>query len=900
MKLFSEKAVLLLLAAGCWLLATGSTAWAANPFSNPGMEAGVSLTTGSLENVWQPMGNNYSSAIYTWDATVSHSGTHSLKVQGVGNVGDGNPAGWTQFAPCTPGVKYSTGVWVLTQSAYSPGWIGGPSSVTMNISFLDSGLNGVGGTYGIAAYVTDSMRTLAGWTYLPIADVVTPAGASFISIGLGGVFQDTSIIWFDDVVCNPVSWAGVVRPTQLFQKSASSVVWAEHQNADVLQTDAAPSGSVPGSPLQLLTAVQGERTAFQLVVQPIGTGWTNTTITQGSWSGPSAAPGSVEVDHVLYVSIPAAVSGSNDRGGLIPDPMPVEQGVTLAAGVNSPWMINVDVPLGTTPGVYICTFSVNNNGTLVASVPVQLTVLNCSIPATPTFWNIGNINGSLFTFEDPANNKNHVQIIKNYINNCKIYRCNPGGAYAGLENQDADPPGSTGTSFSDSLSGSTVTVSGLANSETLWAYMARLGMADWPVRGNFGGAGGAWVSLGFAGQGGPTQFTDSTNTQYTSAFANIATQQLTQIQAARKSQGLGPWLYYFNDEVGDIYTQPGINSYKTMINFMKSIDPTIRFCMAAVPSPQLIPYVDFVARVDNRIMWTDLDHQQMSQNMAGIYPNSWAGPQRSAIKYRLWMWAAWNTGYRGVLWWALSGWTQWGNPSVTNPWDGNFEGPTMLYPPRCPIVVRGTLTPNVAGTFTYAGMAKGRLYYQNGTEYLSSDGTNWFISNAIGGAGTGAYWQVVPVNGAYTPVGGGSWNASGGATGTLTTAYAAASENGPISSTRWAAVRQGLQDVELFQKLQTLINNLRGIASSTDLTNAASALAAVGTTASHVPQGLNGDYWDEFGTYDYAAIETVRTNVINSIITLEGYPTAHPQKRVRHSSKIGGESGVGKTAGAQH
>jgi hypothetical protein len=98
------------------------------------------------------------------------------------------------------------------------------------------------------------------------------------------------------------------------------------------------------------------------------------------------------------------------------------------------------------------------------------------------------------------------------------------------------------------------------------------------------------------------------------------------------------------------------------------------------------------------------------------------------------------------------------------------------------------------------------------------------------------------------------------------------SENGPIDSIRWSALREGLEDVELFEQLRLLIAAKKAPESS--IATAQAALAAVGTTATHFPQGLN-QYDDEFGVHDLSAIETVRNNVIDAIILLNS-STANP------------------------
>src|SRR5208337_5172120 len=85
--------------------------------SNPGMESG----SGSTPANWGPWGTIGQNCF--WDNTVSHSGSHSLKVQINRALDTGNPyIGWAQDITVSPNTKYSIGVCVKTQSSYIPGW----------------------------------------------------------------------------------------------------------------------------------------------------------------------------------------------------------------------------------------------------------------------------------------------------------------------------------------------------------------------------------------------------------------------------------------------------------------------------------------------------------------------------------------------------------------------------------------------------------------------------------------------------------------------------------------------------------------------------------------------------------------------------------------------------------
>ncbi len=81
------------------------------------------------------------------------------------------------------------------------------------------------------------------------------------------------------------------------------------------------------------------------------------------------------------------------------------------------------------------------------------------------------------------------------------------------------------------------------------------------------------------------------------------------------------------------------------------------------------------------------------------------------------------------------------------------------------VVVSGSLTPNVAGTYTFGGTYNGGPYWTNGTGYLF-DGSNgfWYLST---GLGVFSGWFFNTTNNSYPPATA-SWTNQGGS-GTVTT-----------------------------------------------------------------------------------------------------------------------------------
>jgi hypothetical protein len=99
---------------------------------------------------------------------------------------------------------------------------------------------------------------------------------------------------------------------------------------------------------------------------------------------------------------------------------------------------------------------------------------------------------------------------------------------------------------------------------------------------------------------------------------------------------------------------------------------------------------------------------------------------------------------------------------------------------------------------------------------------------------------------------------------------------GPVGCTRWEAVAQGTMDVELFIKLQGLIGSKAHLASAPDLATAQTALNRVAEMVTHVPIDTYS-VRDTFCNYDPTTLDSIRSDVIDAIVLLEGYTTAHPQ-----------------------
>ncbi|HJV98760.1 MAG TPA: heparinase II/III family protein [Arthrobacter sp.] len=174
-------------AANGWSAA--STQWEPVPVPNPSAEEG----TTSPAN-WKTYNYATPKATMVWDSAVAHSGSKSLRIDGVpGGIGD-----WQQinYVPVTPGI-YKFGFWVKGQNA-------APGDIRPLVIFR----NANGQTVGGDKIVQNSVST-GDWTYVESV-LEAPAGA--VSVRIDYRLYNAGTAWFDDVsISRQVTVPGVAE-----------------------------------------------------------------------------------------------------------------------------------------------------------------------------------------------------------------------------------------------------------------------------------------------------------------------------------------------------------------------------------------------------------------------------------------------------------------------------------------------------------------------------------------------------------------------------------------------------------------------------------------------------------------------------------------------------------------
>ncbi|WP_426225807.1 heparinase II/III domain-containing protein [Pseudarthrobacter sp. DSP2-3-2b1] len=153
-----------------------SVQWNEVAVPNPSAESG----TTSPEN-WKTFNYADAKATMVWDTAVAHTGTKSLRIDGVpGGIGD-----WQQvnYVPVTPGI-YKFGFWVRGQNAAA-------GDIRPLVIFRNASGQTVGGDQVIKNTVTTS-----DWTYV---ESVLTAPAAAVSVRIDYRLYNGGTAWFDDV-----------------------------------------------------------------------------------------------------------------------------------------------------------------------------------------------------------------------------------------------------------------------------------------------------------------------------------------------------------------------------------------------------------------------------------------------------------------------------------------------------------------------------------------------------------------------------------------------------------------------------------------------------------------------------------------------------------------------------
>jgi hypothetical protein len=165
---------------------------------------------------------------------------------------------------------------------------------------------------------------------------------------------------------------------QLPDSSAQNGLWWCSSGWKIARTRPLPTAR--GAALQM-AAARNEGEAAQFVLRP-QKALKNFTVETASLVGPNGATidkANLEILRVGYVRVtqPTDATGVADWW---PDPLPpVAKPLDLAANINHPFWVRVQVPKGAKAGIYSGTISLKADG-YTARVPLQLTVWNFALP----------------------------------------------------------------------------------------------------------------------------------------------------------------------------------------------------------------------------------------------------------------------------------------------------------------------------------------------------------------------------------------------------------------------------------------------------------------------------------------------------------------------------------------
>jgi len=156
-------------------------------YSDKVLNGGAESGSGSPDN-WQTW--NDANGTFTWDSSVKHSGSRSLKIH---NSSQSAHSTWyQQTANITVGKQYEVSYWVKTENLVGPSDAG--RGAYLNIQFLDAGGATLGASGGFDAASNIGTQD---WTYFT-SKVTIPSGTATLQLSTN-LFSNSGTVWFDDI-----------------------------------------------------------------------------------------------------------------------------------------------------------------------------------------------------------------------------------------------------------------------------------------------------------------------------------------------------------------------------------------------------------------------------------------------------------------------------------------------------------------------------------------------------------------------------------------------------------------------------------------------------------------------------------------------------------------------------
>ncbi len=159
----------------------------ANAYSDKIVNGGAENGT-TAPSDWHSWNN--ANGTFTWDSSVKHSGSRSLKIHNSAQTA--NSTWYQQTTNFVPGKHYEASYWIKTDNLIGPNSAG--RGAYLNIQFLDSSGNTIRATGGADAYSNVGTQD---WTYFT-SDVTVPLGTATIQIG-ANLYENSGTVWFDDI-----------------------------------------------------------------------------------------------------------------------------------------------------------------------------------------------------------------------------------------------------------------------------------------------------------------------------------------------------------------------------------------------------------------------------------------------------------------------------------------------------------------------------------------------------------------------------------------------------------------------------------------------------------------------------------------------------------------------------
>lgn len=313
------------------------------------------------------------------DATVAHSGTHSIRV----GINPGSFVTCTATAvPVKPETKYFVTWWVKTQDmeqARAYVWL--QTSKAQRVLGNDSQYGSQDWTLYVREYTTTADETT-------IAPVLTTHDSG------GG----EAYAWFDDIGLYegalPAALGEIYAQYQreqrgespsaaILSKSPALTIWADDLAGRVYREDGVPGYAKP-VPAARFAAAKGEQAYLQIVLAP-QEDLSGLTVQPADLKGPGVIPAAqVQWWPIGYVDV-QQTHRQTTRKGLTPDPLLKPEPFAAPGGQNTPFLIGITVPRDAKAGQYRGQITVKSPGKTVAAVPVALTIHDFELPQDPSF-----------------------------------------------------------------------------------------------------------------------------------------------------------------------------------------------------------------------------------------------------------------------------------------------------------------------------------------------------------------------------------------------------------------------------------------------------------------------------------------------------------------------------------